>query len=273
MKRTVALLIAAMLMQLALNAQDLKVISYNIRNSAANDGTNSWIYRYAATGEMLKDQQADIFGLQEALHDQIYFLEQNFKDYKRFGSGRDDGKKKGEYTAIFWNKKTLSFIDGGMFWLSETPEKASKGWDAECTRTATWVIFKDKETGKKFYCVNTHLDHVGKEARRNGLRLIMDRIAQMNKAGLPLILMGDFNMKPGDASLADVEAEMVNARKAAQKTDGAGTFNNWGKTSEIIDYIFYTGFSACPEYQTVTKRYAERKFVSDHFPIMVQLNF
>lgn len=273
MKRTVAILIAALLMPPALIAQDLKVISYNIRNSAANDGTNSWAYRYPATGEMFRDQRPDILGVQEALHGQVFFFEENFKDYKRFGGGRDDGKKKGEYTAIFWNRKTVSFVDGGMFWLSETPEKASKGWDAECTRTATWALFKDKETGRKFYCVNTHLDHVGKEARRNGLRLIMDRIAQMNKEGLPLILMGDFNMKPGDPALADVEAEMNNARKTAQKTDNAGTFNNWGKTSEILDYIYYTGFSSCPEYQTVTKKYADRKFVSDHFPVMALLTF
>ena len=273
MKRTLTILIVAILVQFVMNAQDLKVMSYNIRQSGAKDGTNSWMYRFAATGEMIKDQMPDVFGVQEATYDQMYFIEQNFKEYKYVGGGREDGKKKGEYTAIFWNKKMVSLLADGMFWLSETPEAVSKGWDGECIRTATWALFKDKKTGKKFYCVNTHLDHVGKEARKNGLKLIMDRIAEMNKAGLPVVLMGDFNMKPGDYNLVDLETAMCNARKSADKTDNHATFNNWGKSSDILDYIYYTGFSACPEFQTVTKKYDNRKFVSDHYPIVTLLSF
>ena len=273
MKKVLIIIVLFVLAPLALCAQDIKVMSYNIRMSDAKDGTNSWMYRYAATGEMIKDQQPDVFGVQEATYDQMYFLEQNFKDYKSYGGGREDGKKKGEYTAIFWNKKAVSMLDGGMFWLSETPQEASKGWDAECLRTATWALFKDKETGNRFYVVNTHLDHVGKEARRKGLDLIMEKMAQTNKSGLPVVLMGDFNVKPYDAVLKDVEANMSNARKAAAKTDSVGTYNNWGKSSDIIDYIYYTGFSSCSEYQTVTKKYADRKFVSDHYPITAVLVF
>lgn len=257
-------------------AQDtdgLKVMSYNIRQSGANDGTNSWAYRYAATAEMLTDQKPDVMGLQEAMYDQIYFIEQNFKDYKRVGVGREDGKKKGEHMAVFWNRKTVSMLDWGTFWLSETPEEPSKGWDAECMRTATWTLMKDKKTGRKFYFVNTHLDHVGKEARRNGLQLITDRIAALNKEGLPVVLAGDFNMKPHDVSMKPVDAVMQSARKVAAKTDNTGTYNNWGKSSEIIDYIYFSGFTSCVEYQTVTKRYADRKFVSDHYPVKAMLQF
>ena len=147
---------------------ELKVMSYNIRLSSAKDGTNSWMYRCPATLEMLEDQQPDVFGVQEALGDQIRFLEEFTKDYDCVGVGRDDGRKKGEYMSIFWNKKTVKMLKWGTFWLSETPEKPSKGWDAACFRTATWALMKDKRTGKKFYFVNTHLDHVGVEARRNG---------------------------------------------------------------------------------------------------------
>lgn len=273
MKRTLTILIAAILVQFAMSAQDLKVMSYNIRQSGAKDGTNSWMYRFAATGEMIKDQMPDVFGVQEATFEQVYFIEQNFKEYKYVGGGREDGKKKGEYTAIFWNKKMVSLLADGMFWLSETPETVSKGWDAECIRTATWALFKDKKTGKKFYFVNTHLDHVGKEARKNGVKLILDRITMMNKDNLPVILTGDFNMKPADMTIREVEAQLVNARKAADKTDNTGTFNNWGKSSDIIDYIFYSGFTSCPEFQTVTKKYDNRKFVSDHYPITALLTF
>ena len=273
MKKILATTLSLILLHLTLNAQDMKVISYNIRYEEAKDGTNSWVYRFPASGEMIQEQMPDLFGLQEATYNQVHFFEQNFDCYKYLGGGREDGKKGGEYTALFWNKKTISQLDGGMFWLSETPETASMGWDAQCLRTATWGLFKHKKTGKKFYCVNTHLDHVGKEARKNGLKLIMDKIAEMNKAGLPVVLMGDFNMKPGDYSLSEVEESMNNARLTAEKTDSKATFNNWGKSSDILDYIYYSGFSSCPEYQTITKKYAERKFISDHFPIMVLLNF
>lgn len=273
-KRYLSLLLAAFLMlpQFCF-AQDLKVMSFNVRMSSANDGTNSWALRYPAVGDMFKDQKPDIMGVQEALYEQIYFFDNNFKDYKYVGVGREDGKKEGEFMAIFWNKKTVSLIDWGTYWLSETPDKPSMGWDAACFRTATWALMKDKKTGKKFYFVNTHLDHVGKEARRNGLKLVMDKIAAMNKDGLPLVLTGDFNVTPDDPALVDVDANMKSARKVAEKTDNTGTFNNWGKASSVIDYIYFTGFSSCPEYHTVTEKYAERKFVSDHYPITAELNF
>lgn len=273
-KRYLSLLLAAFLMlpQFCF-AQDLKVMSFNVRMSSANDGTNSWALRYPAVGDMFEDQKPDIMGVQEALYEQIYFFDNNFKDYKYVGVGREDGKKEGEFMAIFWNKKTVSLLDWGTYWLSETPDKPSMGWDAACFRTATWALMKDKKTGKKFYFVNTHLDHVGKEARRNGLKLVMDKIAAMNKDGLPLVLTGDFNVTPDDPALVDVDANMKSARKVAEKTDNTGTFNNWGKASSVIDYIYFTGFSSCPEYHTVTEKYAERKFVSDHYPITAELNF
>lgn len=273
-KRYLSLLLAAFLMlpQFCF-AQDLKVMSFNVRMSSANDGTNSWALRYPAVGDMFKDQKPDIMGVQEALYEQIYFFDNNFKDYKYVGVGREDGKKEGEFMAIFWNKKTVSLLDWGTYWLSETPDKPSMGWDAACFRTATWALMKDKKTGKRFYFVNTHLDHVGKEARRNGLKLVMDKIAAMNKDGLPLVLTGDFNVTPDDPALVDVDANMKSARKVAEKTDNTGTFNNWGKASSVIDYIYFTGFSSCPEYHTVTEKYAERKFVSDHYPITAELNF
>ena len=275
MKRIVTILIAAMLLPLAMNAQDLKVISYNIRNSESKDGTNSWAYRYAASAEMIKDQAPDIFGVQEALSYQIYYIEQNFPQYKSVGVGREDGKQEGEFMSIFWNKKTISLLKWGTFWLSETPEKPSMGWDAACYRTATWALMKDKKTGKKFYYVNTHLDHKGKEAQKNGLKLIVDRIEEINPDGYPMVLTGDFNIKPDNANLVELDSKMQSARKIAEKTDNHNTYNGWGKAKadNIIDYIYVSGFSACPEYHTVTEKYADRKFVSDHYPICATVIF
>lgn len=250
----------------------LKVMSYNIRLGSANDGTNSWAMRYIATGEMLEDQKPDVFGVQEALEYQVRFIEE-MCGYESVGVGRDNGKKEGEYMSIFWNKKKVSMLKWGTFWLSETPDKPSMGWDAACKRTATWALMKDKRTGKKFYFVNTHLDHKGKEAQKNGLKLIVERIAEINSDGYPMILTGDFNMEPDNSNLVDLDSKMQSVRKIAEKTDAHDTFNGWGRGKGIIDYIYVSGFSSCPEYQTVTKRYADRKFVSDHYPVCARLIF
>ena len=255
--------------------KELKVMSYNIRMGIAKDGTNSWEFRCPATIEMLNAQKPDVFGVQEAFEFQIRFIEEYCSDYKSVGVGRDDGKKKGEYMSIFWNKKTVSLLKWGTFWLSETPDKPSKGWDAHCRRTATWALMKDKKTGKKFYFVNTHLDHKGKEAQKNGLKLIVDRIESINPQGYPMVLTGDFNIKPDNAALVGLDSRMQSTRKIAADTDNHNTFNGWSvkPTDSVIDYIYISGFSSCPQYKTVTEKYAERPFVSDHYPIFARLVF
>lgn len=271
-----AVLVSVSYVSFAKNDQEsegLKVMSYNIRYGDANDGTNSWSWRYPATAEMIKDQQPDVFGVQEALSYQVLFIKENFRDYDYVGVGRSDGKKDGEYAAVFWNKKRVSMLKWGYFWLSETPDKPSLGWDAVCYRIATWALMKDKKTGRKFYFVNTHLDHVGVEARKNGLQMIADRIGALNKDSYPVVLTGDFNVTPENEALKTLEGKMKSARSVASRTDNKGTFNNWGKDSKEIDYIYFSGFSACPEFETVTKKYAKRSFVSDHFPITARLIF
>lgn len=254
--------------------QSLKVISYNIRVGSANDGTNSWQYRYPASAMMIDDQKPDIFGLQEALPMQFEYLADILPDYKGVGVPRDDGKKEGEIMGIFWNKKTVKMIKWGTYWLSETPDKPSLGWDAACKRTATWALMQDKKSGKKFFYVNTHLDHVGWEARKNGLAIIVDNIAKMNPKGYPMVLTGDFNMSIDRPEFDDLKKQMKNTREVAFKTDHHNTFNNWGKESDaIIDYIWFSGFSSCQEYQTITKPYNKRTFISDHYPVMATLIF
>ena len=280
MKKMAFMLAAAVLMlSVAARAEEktaddnLKVMSYNIRLGSANDGTNSWHMRYAATAEMIEDQKPDVFGVQEALDYQINFIQENFTDYKSVGVGRENGKKEGEHMSIFWNKKTVSMIKWGTFWLSETPEEPSMGWDAACKRTATWALMKCRKTGKKFYFVNTHLDHKGSEAQKNGLKLIVDRLSEINPDGYPMVLTGDFNITPDNKALTDLDAKMQSARKIAEKTDSHDTYNGWGRGSGVIDYIYVSGFSSCPEFQTVVKRYKDRKFVSDHYPVFARLIF
>ena len=257
------------------DTEPLKVMSYNIRFGEGKDGTNSWQFRYLATKKMIDDQMPDVFGLQEAMAYQVLFIKEYCRSYSCVGVGREDGRKKGEHTSIFWNKKTVSLLKWGTFWLSETPDKPSKGWDAHCRRTATWALMKDKKTGKKFYFVNTHLDHKGTQAQANGLKLIVDRIDSINPERYPMVLTGDFNIKPNNPALVDLDSRMQSTRKIAEKTDNHNTFNGWStaKTDAVIDYIYVSGFSACPEYKTVTEKYADKPFVSDHYPVYARLIF
>lgn len=251
----------------------LSVISFNIRMGEGKDGTNSWQYRCPATIYMLRDKQPDIFGLQEAYDYQVLFIKENLREYNNVGVGREDGKHKGEHMSIFYNKKKVSLLKWGTFWLSDTPGKPSKGWDAACIRTATWALMKDKRSGRKFYYVNTHLDHVGKEAQKNGLALIVEKIKEMNPDNLPMVLTGDFNVVSSDPVLSDLNRIMKNARVSAERTDNLNSFNGWGKSSSIIDYIYYSGFASCPKFETIQKKYGDFPFISDHYPIKAVLIF
>lgn len=256
--------------------QTLKVISYNIRVGSAPDGNHKWDIRKPASPAMIADQQPDIFGLQEALKMQLDYLEETCPDYDHVGVHRDDGKQKGEVMAIFWNTKTQEMLKWGNFWLSETPEVPSKGWDAACFRTATWALLKDKRYNKKYYYVNTHLDHLGQEARANGLKLIVDRIDDINPEGYPMILTGDFNVDLGDPCLNSLKGRMESVRDIAPVTDSLDTFQGFGTGqygNRVIDYIYESGFSAAPSFETITKTYENIPFISDHYPVAAVLVF
>lgn len=255
------------------HSDEVKVISYNIRVINKKDGPNEWKYRAAATPAMVKDYAPDIFGLQEAEPGHLEYLAKHLPKYASVGVGREDGKSKGEHMSIYYNTKTVELLEWGTYWLSETPDVPSKGWDAACKRTATWALLKMKDSGKKFFYVNTHLDHRGKTAQQKGLDLIVTRIAAMNPEGLPMILTGDFNVEPNNPVLKELNTKMLDAKKTAEKTDKRATFNAWGSRASVIDFIYYSGFASCPEYETIVRQYKDVLYVSDHYPIVARLKF
>ena len=277
MKRFFLIFAAIVLLPLSLSAKDdregIVAMSYNIRYGEALDGTNSWRFRAGASAMMLDDQRPDVVGLQEALYSQVEYLGMALdKYYKIVGVGREDGKKGGEIEAIMYNKQTMKLVKWGTFWLSETPDVPSRGWDAAYIRCATWAILKDKGNGKKFFIVNTHVDHIGSQAKKNSVKLIVDKIAELNKDNLPVIVTGDFNMEISNESFGPLKEGFQNARSSAVVTDDHYSFNGWGKSHDTIDYIWYRDFS-CTRFETVTKPYADRTFISDHFPIKAVLVF
>ena len=253
----------------------ISVLTYNIRYGTAPDGDNSWEFRKPSTIAMIKVEKPDVFGLQEALGMQIEYISAECPSYGHVGVPRDDGVSEGEIMAVFYNTDTQKLLDWGTFWLSETPDEPSKGWDAMCRRTATWTLFQDKASGRKYYFVDTHLDHCGSQARLNGLALIVDRIAQINPKGFPMVLCGDFNVEPDDPCLNSLEGKMFSVRNIAQKSDRHYTFNAWGDPdmTETIDYVFERGFGKAVSFETLTGKYAGIPYISDHFPVKACLEF
>ena len=263
-----ASVVAAAIMGACSEGKDtLTVMSYNMRVGAADDGENSWENRRRATPMMLRDKMPDIFGVQEALGFQVDYIMENCPEYASVGVGRDDGAEKGEYMSIFWNVSHIEMKDWGTFWLSETPDVPSRGWDAACRRTATWALMKDKRNGREFYYVNTHLDHRGREAQKNGLALIVSRIKEINPQGIPMVLTGDFNVKPGAEALTSLDGYMQDARSTAVQTDTLASFTGWGKRADVLDYVYYSDFASCERFETVVDEYDGVPYISDHYPV------
>lgn len=257
--------------------KSLRVMSYNIRYSRAKDGANSWEFRREATPAMILDLHPDVFGIQEAFQDQVDYILEKCPDYKMVGVGRDDGVQKGEQMSVFYDSKRFELLKWGTYWLSETPDVPSYGWDAACRRTATWTLLEQKATGRRFYFVNTHLDHVGVTARREGLALIYNNIQKMNPEGFPMVLTGDFNVFPDDECLKDISTLMKSARFNSVEADTIGSFSGFGQFGmdnlEKIDYIYFSGFASSRRFKVVTTSYAGKPYISDHYPIYSDLIF
>ncbi|MBQ5817999.1 MAG: endonuclease/exonuclease/phosphatase family protein, partial [Bacteroidaceae bacterium] len=271
MRKILTILIAALLAceVVAQAPIEIKMLSYNIR-TLADDGDNSWKYRRHATRNMLNVHKPDLFGLQEAMGAHLKYIDRWIPRYDRVGVGRDDGKKRGEVMAIYYNKKRFDLLDSGTFWLSGTPAKVSRGWDAACYRTTTWVKLRDKESGKEFYFFNTHLDHKGRVAQAESVKLIVEKIKEIAGEEATVILGGDFNVAPEDEVLAPLGSFMQEARTTAAAADDKGTFNGWGrrKVKSVIDHVFYRGTAECHSYSILDGDYGA-PYISDHYPVEV----
>jgi endonuclease/exonuclease/phosphatase family metal-dependent hydrolase len=221
--------------------QSIDIMTYNIRYDNTGDGINQWGSRKEKVYSLIRKHDPEIFGVQEALHHQLQDLKTNLNGYDYIGVGRDDGKEKGEYSAIFYKKDRFKIKDSNTFWLSETPSvPGSKNWDAAITRVATWAVFSDKENKKDFMMINTHFDHIGKEARAKSAELLVAQADKLAKS-TPLIITGDFNCTRDDKPYQVIISQKMIPLSDPAPDNPPGTFCNFQVNSiecRPIDYVF-----------------------------------
>lgn len=273
MRKIVCLLFV--LLNLFASAQ-VTVMTYNIRNSNANDGVNNWDNRKEKLFALVHKVNPDVLGTQEVLKDQLKDMQRAFPEYSAYGAGRNNGKHGGEHSAIFYRKAKYDLVTAGNFWLSETPQVAgTKSWDAAITRICTWVKLKEKNTGKEFLVFNTHFDHKGKEARKKSaalVRLMVDSLA----GNSPAIVTGDFNFTPADEGYAIMTSTnnrvpLTDSYNASSSPYTCCGFNVSNSKCNRIDYIFYSPHFT-PVAYTVHADNDGTYYPSDHLAVSVVLN-
>ena len=250
------------------DACNVKLISYNIRTSWGHDGDHSWQHRRPATVRMLREEAPDVFGLQEAMQDQLQYIDAECPQYARVGVDRDGDAASGETMAVYYLRDRFDLLDSGTFWISDTPEQVSRGWDAACNRTVTWVELRDKASGKEFFYFNTHLDHQGRQAREEGVKLIVSKIREIAGPRSAVVLGGDLNAPADSPVFRPLLRTMKAARSKAAESDSKGTFNGFGTAPDtiILDHLFFRGRIRCRRFVTLDGNYGA-PYISDHYPI------
>lgn len=278
----IALFFICIFMVTNLNAQKITVATYNLRYSIEENFKKDsargedWVSRGPVAAAQIRYHELEIFGTQECLLHQLEDLVEWLPEYTYIGVGRDDGKKAGEHAAIFYNKDRFKVVESGDFWLSETPDKPSKGWDATCcNRLCSWALFEEQQSGKRFYVFNAHYDHQGVKARVESSKLVLKRIDEV-AGDRPVIFMGDLN--------GDDESEWYNFLEASDKLQDSfnmvddpyavnGSYNGFGRRTDskrIIDHVFVSEHFEAAKWGILTDTFHGR-FPSDHFPVVVDL--
>lgn len=278
--RNTLVLTLFLLITITVQAQ-LIVGSYNLRLDIPKvDVGNEWSNRASMVSDIIKFYEFDILGTQEGFAHQLEDLKKALPNYDEYGVGRDDGKNAGEQSAIFYRKDKFDLLNSGSFWLSETPEKPSFGWDAQkYRRICSWVLLKDKKTNKKLYCFNAHYDHQANIARKESSKLILEKIKSMRK-GISVILTGDFNGNTSTEWYKEIAQSNIlfdSYTQAPIKLEGNPTYQAYGnvevlKGNDVIDHIFITKDFRVKKWGILSNTF-HGKYPSDHFPIITFLEW
>lgn len=251
----------------------LNIMSYNIRLDVESDGVNQWDNRKEGLVSLIKDEKPDVLGIQEGLPHQIKYLSNQLDEYSMIGQGRDGGNN-GEYSAIYYKNKKLTALTFETFWLSETPNIPSIGWDAALNRIATVGVFRVISSKKKLVVYNSHFDHIGIQAREKSANLILNHIKDNNFNKNAIIVMGDLNAEPGDAPIELLAANLEDSFNFFPTEKPFGTFSGFDLNSKLlnrIDYIFTKNIEVL-DYKHIQKKLPNKLWPSDHLPIFISIN-
>lgn len=276
MKKIILVAVLLSLTMFAVQAQKIVVGTFNLRYDNKADSGNLWKDRAPVASALIRFHGFDIVGTQEGLRNQLDDLQKDLPEYTFYGIGRDDGKSKGEHSAIFYKKDKYHLRESGDFWLSETPEKTGFGWDAKINRICSWVKLQDKKSRKSFYVFNVHYDHRGMVARVESSKLIIRKIEEIAK-GQPVILTGDFNGNHQSQWYQFIQNGSL-LKDALQQAEhpymNNGSFNNFktnNPSKDVIDHIFLSAHFKATRYGILTDTY-HGKFPSDHYPVLADVD-
>jgi endonuclease/exonuclease/phosphatase family metal-dependent hydrolase len=273
----IVLVVFVLFVSLSFYGQNLKMMTYNIRLDNPSDGENAWPNRKEYFTSQIQFYSPDIFGVQEALPNQVNYIASALPKYSKFGIGREE-KEEGEACTIYYKKDRFQVDKISTFWLSENPNVVSRGWDAACNRVCTSALFKDLKTKKFFWVFNVHLDHIGNEARIKGVQLVLSKIKEFNTKNYPVFLMGDFNSEPDTPQIAEIKKVMDDTKDVSiEKPFGpSGTFNDFEHNKPVtllIDYIFISKNSGLKvQKHAILSDSKDLKYPSDHLPVYIEIN-
>lgn len=244
-------------------------MTFNVLCAGKND--NHWCKRQPLVRDMIKKYNPDVFGIQEAHYGWMRYISSQFKDtYAYVGKGKDDGDIKGEFSPVFYNKNKYKLLDSGNFWLSETPDIPSLGWDGAENRTCAFALLCERSTGENFAVLNTHIDHVGEVAIREGVKLVAEKADSFNS--IKTVVMGDFNVTPdSSAYMTMLDYGFADSRIIASAADNVNSFHNFGRTAKMIDFVFVKNVSNVNKVITATDR-INGKYPSDHYPVIAYID-
>lgn len=260
-----------------MSSQPVSVMTYNLRFDNPADGENRWDNRKDEAAGLLGFYEPGIIGTQEALKHQLDYLNNHLQEYTYVGVAREDGAQEGEYSAIFIDTIKFKIHNEHTFWLSETPEVPSTGWDANIKRVCTYALLENRESGKMFYVFNAHLDHRGEKSRMESVKLISTKVEEKTRSGqLPVIVMGDLNAEPDSGPIVYLDKHFNDAYKISEDPPYGplGTFNSFDveKPAERrIDYIFVSDRFRVKKYAAITDS-KQSRYPSDHFPVYAELD-
>lgn len=251
----------------AIEQGNVRIMSFNVRCGELEP-------RFRIVPQIIGEYMPDSLGVQECTYEWYLMLKFQLPEYEFIGVGRDTGDRKpncGEISGVLYRKDKYKLIDSGTFWLSETPDKVSFGWDGACRRVCTWATLENLQTGEQYTHVNTHLDHKGALARENGVKLVVEKALSFD---MPTVVTGDFNFEKGcDLYNLLVSDGLSDTQDMAAETMYGKTYHgyNGGEEGLPIDFILANEKITTVSRYKIVRDMLDGQYTSDHYPIYADM--